>query len=144
MAENRKMSDELLREFIELYKSQPCLWKTKSPDYLNKVKKHEAYSKLVDLIKPNFRDADKEFVIRKINTIRGCFRKELNKVRGAGSDTVYKPSLWYFDLLKFTCDQEISRSSSSLSNQETLSNKEEITESQVSYTINFFIFICLL
>jgi hypothetical protein len=53
----------------------------------------------------------KEFVIKKIQGIRGCFRKELRKTKktlksGCGEEDMHKPSLWYFDLLLFTKDQE--------------------------------------
>lgn len=43
--------------------------------------------------------------------MRGSFRKELKKFEkfksGASSDEKYVPSLWYFDLLMFTRDQEM-------------------------------------
>ncbi|CAJ0963028.1 unnamed protein product [Ranitomeya imitator] len=42
------------------------------------------------------------------------YKKEVNKVEksqksGAGTDDVYVPNLWYYDLLAFTRDQEIPR-----------------------------------
>ena len=38
---------DFLVEFIELYRSYPCLWKVKSQDYSNKLKKKQAYVVLV-------------------------------------------------------------------------------------------------
>ena len=45
-------------------------------------------------------------VIRKINSLRTVYRKEQQKVNksnrsGAGADEIYKPTLWYYDLLHF-------------------------------------------
>ena len=37
---------DFLIEFIELYRSYPCLWKVKSQDYSNKLKKNQAYDVL--------------------------------------------------------------------------------------------------
>uniref|UniRef100_A0A6P7H568 Uncharacterized protein LOC114346252 n=1 Tax=Diabrotica virgifera virgifera TaxID=50390 RepID=A0A6P7H568_DIAVI len=81
--------EDFLGEFIELYKSFPCLWQVKNKDYKNK-----------------------ETVTRKINSLRTVYRKELKKVKasatsGTGEEDIYKPSLWYFDLLEFLSDQDI-------------------------------------
>lgn len=109
------------------------MWKVKSPDYNNKILKNSAYGKLIALIQPIFPNAGKEFVKKKINTIRGCFRKELKKVEasiksGALAENVYKPSLWYFDLLLFTRDQEIGEKGDANPADET---SNESTETQV-------------
>ena len=50
--------------------------------------------------------------MKKIQNLRGCFRKEMRKVEsskttGSGSDDIYEPNLWYFNLLLFTKDQEM-------------------------------------
>jgi len=59
-------------------------------------------------------DANKEKVVKKMNFLRSCFRKELKKVNdsktsGAGADDTYTRSLWYFRELLFLTDQEIPR-----------------------------------
>ena len=105
-------SNDNLEKFIELYRSYPCLWKVKSDEYRNRSLKNRAYDKLIEFCKsavcPN---ANKDFVIKKIQGIRGSFRKEPRKLQetlksGCGEEDVHKPSLWYFDLLLFTKDQE--------------------------------------
>ncbi|CAH1956865.1 unnamed protein product [Acanthoscelides obtectus] len=50
-------------------------------------------------------------LLNKINNLRCAFRKELKKVRkskrsGESCDNIYVPTLWYFELLMFTADQE--------------------------------------
>lgn len=110
------MSREFMREFIELYQSQPCLWKTKSKDYLDKNKKNEAYNILIEKLKTVQPSATNGTVINKINTLRGGFRREYKKVQsskrtGTGSDDIYVPSLWYYDLLLFVRDQDNPRDS---------------------------------
>ena len=59
-------------------------------------------------------DTNKEKVVKKIDSLRSCFTKELKKVNdlktsGAGADDTYTPSLWYFQELLFLTDQEVPR-----------------------------------
>jgi hypothetical protein len=120
MADSRCWNKEFLTEFINEYRLHPCLWKIKSKDYSNKYLKNEAYEKLVAFCKAIFPEADRAFVTKKIQSLRGSFRKELKKVMdstrsGSSADDVYLPNLWYYDLLLFTKDQEMP--SSSLTNR---------------------------
>ncbi|CAH1955462.1 unnamed protein product [Acanthoscelides obtectus] len=70
-------------------------------------------------------------VLKKINNLRSSFRKEAKKVKdsmrtGSGADEVYHPKLWYYDLLKFVEDQEVSRNSrSNISDDEDSENEDE-------------------
>ena len=55
-------------------------------------------------------------MVKKINSLRSSFRKELKKVKysqksGNGRDDNYTPSLWYYDDLLFLTDQELPRQS---------------------------------
>lgn len=102
----KKSHNEILTEFIEIYKSYPCLWKIKSKEYSDRKKKTHAYEHLVKKYSEIEPHANRETVTQKINTIRSCYRKELrkitsSKVRGAKREDVYVPKLWYFDLLSF-------------------------------------------
>ncbi|KAF5291436.1 hypothetical protein FQR65_LT01747 [Abscondita terminalis] len=52
-----------------------------------------------------------QMVKKKIQSLRSISRKEFNKVErsmrsGRGSDDIYSPNLWYYDLLMFIKDQE--------------------------------------
>jgi hypothetical protein len=121
MADSRCWTKEFVTDFINLYMQMPCLWRIKSRDYTNKNLKNEAYDKLVEFCKPVFPDANRDFVYKKIQSLRASFRKELKKFldskrSGTVADEVYQPTLWYFDLLLFTMDQEIP--SQSISNIE--------------------------
>jgi len=54
---------------------------------------------------PFARTQIKTLLFKKIQGIRGSFRKELKKIKktlksGCGEEDVHKPSLWYFDLLQ--------------------------------------------
>lgn len=99
---------EITIEVIERYKSMPCLWKVKCDEYKNKNKKEECYRKLVEFfIKRGFPGADKEFVKKKLQSIRSGFRKEHRKVVEFGSKGVtYVPVLWYYELMTFVKDQD--------------------------------------
>ncbi|XP_066985173.1 uncharacterized protein [Macrobrachium rosenbergii] len=107
--------NEVLGEFIEIYKSEPCLWKIKSSDYHDRDKKDAAYRKLVLKLKEIDPDANVNVVKKKINNLRSNVRKEKKKIdssmkSGASTDNVYKPSLWYFNLFDFINDQDNARS----------------------------------
>jgi len=57
-------------------------------------------------------EANRDFVVNKIQSFRGSFRKELKKVEdskrsGRSADDVHIPTLWYYHLLEFTVDQEL-------------------------------------
>ncbi|CAH1998879.1 unnamed protein product [Acanthoscelides obtectus] len=116
MSDCRTMSRAFVQEFIGIYKELPCLWQTKSKEYLDRDKKNEAYKILVKKLQTIQPDATKNTVVTKINSLRGGFRREYKKVvnskrNGSGSDDIYIPSLWYYDLLLFLRDQDIPRQS---------------------------------
>jgi hypothetical protein len=88
----------LLFDFIELYKSHPCLWRIdREAMFYNKVEKQRAYMELVDLIKDDFPNSDIKFVKTKIKNIRNSFRREYNKVKKSqniSGGIIYVPNLW--------------------------------------------------
>ena len=99
------MSREFTEEFIKLYESEPCLWNVKSKEYHDRNKKDTAYGKLVNKQQEIESNATKDSVIKKINNLRSAYRKENKKIKqsiksGTSADTVYKPRLWYFSLLR--------------------------------------------
>jgi hypothetical protein len=127
-----------IEEFIEIYQSEPCLWKIKSKDYHNRAKKDAAYARLVGKLKEVEPSADKDSVVKKINNIRSNYRKELKKVKassrsGSGTEDIYQPKLWYFTLLTFLNDQEEPRSSRS--NIESDDEGSGIEVSLIKYVI---------
>nr|CAH7755426.1 unnamed protein product [Callosobruchus chinensis] len=114
MADLRLVSREFLADFIDLYRQNECLWKIKSKDYSDKQKKSAAYDILIGKLKEVEPEANKNMVLKKINSLRTCFRKELKKYNASlksetGTGEVHKPNLWYFDLLLFLNDQETPR-----------------------------------
>ena len=93
-------------EFFELYKNLPSLWCLKHPDYSNREIKANDYNKLAYKLGEVYPDANRELVVRKINTYRTSFRKELQKLREhTRYGKEYTPTLWYFDNLSFLIDQ---------------------------------------
>lgn len=114
------MSDKkaFIIDFIELYKSYSCLWKVKSAEYSDRNKKNSAYESLRQKLSEVDDNASIELVKKKVDNLRGCFRKELKKIKcsktsGAGAEEVYHPRLWYFEHLLFLADQETPRESTS-------------------------------
>lgn len=100
------------REFIELYRDMPCLWKVKCKEYSDRNKKDMAYGVLIKKLREEDASANRETVTKKINSMRSAFRKELKKVRASkrsGALDVYRPALWYYDLLLFLVHQQQTR-----------------------------------
>ncbi|XP_069606619.1 uncharacterized protein [Ranitomeya imitator] len=119
-----------------MYRSLPCLWKIKFADYSNRYKKKAANEKLVALYKQHrpTETVDKNIVRKKIQALHTVYKKELNKVEksvksGAGTDDVYVPKLWYYDLLAFTRDQEIPHPSKTMTSLCAPSAEEILPES---------------
>lgn len=107
---DKKAEKEFIVEFIEVYRSLPALWDVKCKDYSNRAKKGEQYDVLIEKYRENYPDAEKQEVVKKINSLRTNFRKELKRIRdaeksGAGAEDV-EPTLWYFDEMKFLVTQE--------------------------------------
>lgn len=114
MADWRSCTQEFVLEFIEIYKLQECLWKVKSREYTDKYKRKRSYEVLEEKLKEVFCDADKKLVCKKVDSLRGNFRRELKKIKasqrsGCSADDIYVPRLWYYKHLEFLCDQEMPR-----------------------------------
>ena len=104
-----------------MYRSLPALWDVKCKDYTNRGKKKEQYDVLIKKYREYIPNADKQDVIKKINSLRTNFRKELKRIRetkksGANPEDVL-PSLWYFEEMKFLQNLEAPYSSDSSMNQ---------------------------
>ena len=118
------MSPDFLTKFLEEYREMPVLWQVRSADYSNRTKRDVAWDSLVQLTREKIPEADLCFVEKKVDSIRASVRKELRRVRdskrsGLSADDAYKPTLWYFDLLLFTADQDIPRKSKNNLEEET-------------------------
>lgn len=66
---------------IKKYKSCPCLWQVKHPDYHDREKRNAAMNTLLALFKTKDPDVNLDTVKKKITSLRNCFKKEFNKVR---------------------------------------------------------------
>lgn len=102
---------EFVVEFIDIYRRSPCLWNKKDPKYHNANIRESVYMLLLEKYQEYDKNATKAMVKAKINSLRSTYNKELKKVKdsersGAGTEEVYKPSLWYYDLLSFVSDQQ--------------------------------------
>lgn len=73
-------SCEFILEFIDQFKRSRCLWQVGHDDYRSKVKRVAALEELLALYRTVDPDATRHTVQTKINSLRGAFKKELNKV----------------------------------------------------------------
>ncbi|KAL1488693.1 hypothetical protein ABEB36_014492 [Hypothenemus hampei] len=116
------MGKQFIIDFIEIYREFPCLWRVKSVEYRDRIKKNQTYGVLLEKYKEMDNNATLHTVKNKIHSLRGAFRKELKKIKdsqrsGAGADELQQPRLWYFNYLIFFRDQETPR--------ETVSNIDD-------------------
>ncbi|KXJ71905.1 hypothetical protein RP20_CCG019416 [Aedes albopictus] len=108
------MHRAIMEEFLELYRSLPCLWKMQSKEYADRKMKTEAYQLMVKKLAELEPDADRVAVIRKINNIRSNYRKEKRKVLASRAEGgQYVPTLWYYPLMGFLDGQDESGNSDS-------------------------------
>lgn len=142
---SRPTKDVVLEEFIDIYRSEPCLWQVKNKFYHDRNKREAAYTKLVAKLKEIEPEASKETVQKKINNLRSAVRKEKKKIdsskkSGTSPDEIYKPTLWYYDLFSFLGDQDIPASSTSnLDDEENASNEVSLNLNKIKSTYNYFI-----
>lgn len=97
---------KLVKEFITLYQSLPCLWDKHCISYKMKHKRHEAITKLTQLVQEYDPSATRVHVLRKIESLRACVRREHKRVQHSkkiaeNEADIYTPHLWYYDLFSF-------------------------------------------
>ncbi|CAH2096532.1 unnamed protein product [Euphydryas editha] len=129
MSNKRRGYREVLEEFINIYRSEPCLWQMKNKEYHNRKKKTIAYNKLINQLKEIEPSANREMVVKKINGLRTTYRKEKKKKEAylKFGDTQYEPTLWYYDLMSFL-DGDQETPVDTPVGRDSCSNTEEIEE----------------
>lgn len=73
-------SRAIIKEFIDKYRECECLWNKNDSDYKIKFKRRSALEQLLKILKKIDEHANRDSVVRRINTLRNCFKKEYNKV----------------------------------------------------------------
>lgn len=131
--------NQVIEEFIEIYRSERCLWRVKSKEYHDREKRDAAYEKLVIKLKELEPDATKKSVVKKINNLRSNVRKEKKKhdvsmKSGSSTENIYKSKLWYIDLFDFLGDQDTPAASES-----NLDDEDEIEINEVSTLLHIII-----
>lgn len=97
---------KLVKEFVTLYQNLPCLWDKHCISYKMKHKRHEAITKLTQLVQEYDPSATRVHVLRKIESLRACVRREHKRVQHSkkiaeNEADIYTPHLWYYDLFTF-------------------------------------------
>lgn len=109
--QNSLSERELILHFINIYRDIPATWRMKSAEYADRIKRSCGYGQLLYRYKFYSPYATIEEVKKKINILRTCYRRETKKIKqsiedGYVGDDVYKPSLWYYDELKFLEEED--------------------------------------
>lgn len=109
----READLDFWREFLELYRDMPALWKVNSDEYKNRKKKQECYERLTEKLKEIEPLAAIDLTKKKINTFRSNYRREVNKVLNSKikGGPLYTPSVWYYKHLDFLYEGETAEAS---------------------------------
>ena len=92
---------------ISLYESHENLYNCKHKFYTNKHARQESLKKIALEINDKFNENySPDDIAKKIFHLRSQFSKEKNKIStssrsGAGTDELYKPSVWWFEEISF-------------------------------------------
>ncbi|XP_077295956.1 uncharacterized protein LOC143918120 [Arctopsyche grandis] len=109
MCDMRLLNKDFLTEFINIYRQHPALWDRRSKVYHKRAFKDKGYDALIQFFNKFGQKIERDSIAKKIQSLRGSFRKEHKKVQDSlkvGDSQVYVPSLWYYDLLMFTIEDE--------------------------------------
>ncbi|KAF5304777.1 hypothetical protein FQA39_LY09554 [Lamprigera yunnana] len=135
---------KFILECIEVYHSLPALWNIKSKDYSNRIKKNKQYTNLLRKYREYYPDADKAQLVKKFNSLRTNFRKELERIKdseksGAGTDDIIEPTLWYFEEMNVLVGQEepsTSQSTIQIQDDNTQGGEDDIDDVEIREPIN--------
>ncbi|KAI8126950.1 uncharacterized protein LOC111678056 [Lucilia cuprina] len=126
---------DFIDDFIQEYKNNPCLWKADSANYKNRVKRQEAYMKLIDVAAKHGEHYNVERTKQKINNLRCAFRHQLkkyNELKTKGEkEEPYCPKRKYFESLMFLKDEE-TRDKRILNNSKIDNSSSEISITSVT------------
>ncbi|CAH2088948.1 unnamed protein product [Euphydryas editha] len=122
--------------FLEAYQNEPCLWNSKDADHKNRQKINDAWTRLSIIMNKSVKElkTKKEILMA---TFRRHLKKKNDSIRsGAGSDDVYKPIWFAYDLMEsflgpvYTCSNNVNSEERALSekNETAAIEDEEVVE----------------
>ena len=95
--------------FIETLQKYPSLWKTKSAEYKNKIRKLSSLHRIVQEMRPH-KVLTHDAILRKIKVLRSQLRRELRRQamsKNSGTDaTEDAPKLWCYYQLQFLREED--------------------------------------
>ncbi|KAF5296251.1 hypothetical protein FQA39_LY12588 [Lamprigera yunnana] len=97
-----RWSEDTTTKFVEHYLKHECLWNIKSVAYKNKQIKNSAYEDLEKTM--NISGFKEKEIKSKIKNLRSTYSQELKKIKdskksGAGTDTIYVPTIKWFKIM---------------------------------------------
>lgn len=96
-----------MQTLIELYEQHGCLYITSDASYQNKISRESAFHKITEELNSKMlTNLSISEVKTKIKRLRTQYYAELNKIKksevsGVGTDGIYVPKWWCFELLNF-------------------------------------------
>ncbi|KAF5273669.1 hypothetical protein FQA39_LY07359 [Lamprigera yunnana] len=110
----------------------------------NRIKKNEQYNNFLRKYREYYPDADKAQLVKKFNSLRTNFRKELKRIKdseksGPGTDDIIELTLWYFEEMNFLVGQEepsTSQSTIQIQDDDTQGGEDDIDDVEIREPIN--------
>ncbi|KAH8259516.1 hypothetical protein KR026_005816 [Drosophila bipectinata] len=94
-------------EFLQLYRSLPAVWQTRSPEYSIRSLKTAGYESLVQKLREVEPEANRLLVVKKINSFRTNFRRDVRRRdQCLAKGQPFQSTLWYFEILGFLEGQD--------------------------------------
>ena len=96
-----------IEKLIACVEESPCIYNTKSQEYLDRKKKAQAFKRIYEELRRKDSNITLEEVKRKWRILRIQYRQELrdsvkqSKQNGFASNDNYSPKLWCFEQLTF-------------------------------------------
>nr|CAH7740413.1 unnamed protein product [Callosobruchus chinensis] len=95
-------SNDTVIEFLEGYRSEPCIWDPRNPQYKNRNAVNEAWERIRDSLSVSFTVGElKKKKESLMASFRGLLNKKKNSIKaGAAPEEVYTPSWFAYSLME--------------------------------------------
>ncbi|XP_045500098.1 uncharacterized protein LOC123697599 [Colias croceus] len=125
-------SAPVILKFLEAYKNKPCLWNSKDADHKNRQKVSNAWTDLSTIMNKSVKELKSKKEILMATFCRYLKKKNDSIRSGAGSNDVYTPDWFAYDLMEsflgpvYTCSNNVNSKERTLPEETAPIEDEEV------------------